>query len=140
MDKLTVERSIWINASRERVWSAITDPEQLGIWFAPGAKWEIPNLKIGGTVKFYNTETDIAVHIIEVLNPPREFSLSWEEEGRGMRTTFLLEEEKNGTRVTIVESGFELLREEIRQKRFNETTKGYGMSLQNLKAHVEAQH
>lgn len=138
MEKLKVERTIWIEAPRQRVWSAITDPAQLSIWFAPGSKWEIPVLKVGGLVKFYNTETDIALHTIEVLNPPSEFSLSWEEEGMPMRTTFLLAEEKNGTRVTIIESGFELLREENRQKRVDETSKGYGMSLENLKNHVEA--
>lgn len=139
MEPLTVERSIWIAARRERVWSAITDPSQLEVWFAPGSKWEITALKIGGIVKFYNTETDIAVHTIEALDPPREFSLSWQEDGKPMRTTFKLEEEKNGTRVTIQESGFEQLAPEIRQKRFNETAKGYGMSLENLKAHVEGQ-
>lgn len=137
MEALTVERSIWIAASPERVWSAITEPAQLSVWFAPGAKWEIPRLEKGGVVKFYNTETDIAVHTIEVLNPPNEFSLSWEEEGKPMRTTFKLEEERNGTRVTIKETGFEQLPAEIRQRRVNETTKGYGMSLENLKAHIE---
>ncbi len=137
MAPLTVERSIWIAASRERIWSAITEPSQLSVWFAPGAKWEIPALKIGGIVKFYNTETDIAVHTIEVLDPPQEFGLSWEEEGRPMRTTFRLDEEKNGTRVTITETGFEQLAPEVRQKRFDETSKGYGISLENLKAHIE---
>jgi uncharacterized protein YndB with AHSA1/START domain len=139
MEPLTVERSIWIAARRERVWSAITDPAQLEVWFAPGSKWEIPALKVGGVVKFYNTETDIAVHTIQTLDPPHEFSLSWQEEGKPMRTTFKLEEEKNGTRVIIQESGFEQLAPEVRQKRFNETAKGYGMSLENLKTHVEAQ-
>ena len=137
MQELRVERSIWIDASRERVWSAITDAEQLGVWFAPGSKWEILSLKIGGVVKFYNTETDIAVHTIEVLNPPNEFTLSWEEQGKPMLTTFLLKEENNGTRVTIIESGFEMLPAEIRQRRVDETSKGYEYSLENLKSHVE---
>jgi uncharacterized protein YndB with AHSA1/START domain len=35
MEKLVVERSIWIAAPRERVWQAVTDPEQLAQWFLP---------------------------------------------------------------------------------------------------------
>lgn len=138
MEELKVERSIWIEAKPERVWSAITEPDQLSVWFAPGAKWEIPALKIGGIMKFYNTETDIAIHKIEILDPPHELRLSWEEDGKPMRTTFKLNEERNGTRVTIIETGFEQLSVEKRQKRVDETAKGYGMSLENLKAHVEA--
>ena len=29
MEKLTIERSIWIAAPRERVWQAVTDPAQI---------------------------------------------------------------------------------------------------------------
>ena len=38
---LKVEQSVWIAASRERVWRAITDPEQLSQWWSPH-RWEIP--------------------------------------------------------------------------------------------------
>jgi len=33
MEKLTVERTLWIAAPRERVWQAVTAPEQLAQWF-----------------------------------------------------------------------------------------------------------
>lgn len=29
MERIAIERSIWINAPRERVWLAITDPDQV---------------------------------------------------------------------------------------------------------------
>jgi uncharacterized protein YndB with AHSA1/START domain len=32
MEQVTVERSIWIAAPRERVWQAVTDPELLVLW------------------------------------------------------------------------------------------------------------
>jgi hypothetical protein len=48
-----------------------------------------------------------------------------------MVTTFLLAEENGGTRVTITESGYET------QQQAKPTEKGYAMSLQNLKAHLE---
>jgi uncharacterized protein YndB with AHSA1/START domain len=44
---LAAERTIWIDAPRERVWRAITTPEQLNQWYAPGSTWEIPTLRMG---------------------------------------------------------------------------------------------
>jgi carbon monoxide dehydrogenase subunit G len=35
MTELKVEQSIWINAARERVWQALTQPELMMQWFAP---------------------------------------------------------------------------------------------------------
>ena len=42
-----------------------------------------------------------------------------------MFTTFLLEEENSGTRVTVTETGFEALPDDIRQQRYNSTAEGY---------------
>ena len=36
METMAVERSIWIKAPRQRIWQAVTDPEQLVQWFVPG--------------------------------------------------------------------------------------------------------
>jgi uncharacterized protein YndB with AHSA1/START domain len=137
MEKLFVERSIWIAAPRERTWQAVTEAEQLTVWFAPGCNWEIPVLEVGQPAKFYNTPDDIALHTIEALEPPRYFALSWEENGKPMLTTFTLEEEKEGTRVTVNESGFEQLPDEIRETRMEQTAAGYTESLENLKAYLE---
>lgn len=142
MEQIAVERSIWIAAPRERVWRAVTDSEQLSQWYAPGSTWEIPVLKVGGIGKFYNTPDDIVVHIIEVVDPPCQFTLRWKEShpphpAVTMFTTFLLEEEKGGTRVTIHEEGFEQLPDDVRRKRVDQTAEGYRMSMENLKAYVE---
>jgi uncharacterized protein YndB with AHSA1/START domain len=137
VEQSIVESTIWIAAPRERVWQAITQPEQLTAWFAPGSTWEIPSLEIGRPAKFYNTPDDIALHTIQSLDPPHYFALSWEENGQPMLTSFTLEDENNGTRVTINESGFEQLPDEIRETRVEQTSAGYTMSLENLKAYLE---
>ena len=94
MEKISVERSIWIEAPIERAWRAITDAAQLEQWFAPGCRWEIEALQIGATVKFYNTPDDVILHTIVVLDPARQFALRWfEQENMPMLTTFLLTEE-----------------------------------------------
>lgn len=137
-EQQTVERSIWVAASPERAWRAITDPKQLEQWFAPGCAWEIETLVVGATAKFYNTPEDVALHTIEILNPPREFALRWyEQDNIPMLTTFRLVAEQEGTRITVIESGFAALPKAIRQKRIDETTAGYTGSMANLKAYLE---
>ncbi|HMQ30228.1 MAG TPA: SRPBCC domain-containing protein [Chloroflexaceae bacterium] len=135
MDGGTVERSIWIAATPERVWQAVTDPALLSQWFGGGAVWEIPLLAVGATALYEGSE----VHIIEVLDPPRQFTLRWEPEppATPTLTTFLLAPEAGGTRVTVRESGYELLPNDIRHRRMAQTDEGYRISLDHLAALLE---
>jgi len=57
-----------------------------------------------------------------------------------MVTTYRLEEENGGTRVTVTETGFEALPDDIRQKRFDSTAQGYETVLADLKVYVERTH
>lgn len=138
MEKMTVERTIWIAAPRERVWQAITDAEQIQQWWDD--YWEIPALQVGGTVKF-GTEDDPMLATIAVVDPPHEFAIQWPPQPQyhsiAMLTRYVLEEENGGTRVTVSETGFEALPDDIRQQRFDSTAKGYTTVLANLKAYLE---
>ena len=138
MEKLVVERSIWIAAPRERVWDAITDAEQLKQWW--GDYWEIPALQVGATIKF-GDPNDLMLATIAVLVPPRQFTIHWPPQEQyhsiEMFTIFLLAEENDSTRVTVTETGFEALPDDIRQSRFDKTADGYTKVLANLKAHLE---
>lgn len=139
-EKVTVERSIWIDAPRERVWQAITEPEQLTRWYATNFNWEIPALVVGSRIKFHNSDTEILHATIEVLNPLREFTLRWDASVHYdvvLVTSFVLAEENGGTRVTIHESGYEMVAASERQQWLDATGAGYTMSMENLKAHVE---
>lgn len=131
----SVERTIWIATSLERAWQAITDPKQLDQWF--GGAWEMDALAVGATVKFYNTPDDVALHTIEILNPPHEFALRWYEEENPMLTTFRLAAENGGIRVTIIETGFAALSDGVRTKRLEQTGMGYTITLENLQALLE---
>ena len=136
-DQNSVTISRWIATAPERAWQAITDPQQLEQWFAPGCAWEIDTLAVGGTVKFYNTPDDIALHTIETLDPPHEFALRWYEQDNPMLTTFRLTAENGGVRVTVIESGFAALPIAVRAKRLAQTAMGYTGSLENLQALLE---
>jgi uncharacterized protein YndB with AHSA1/START domain len=143
METLAVERSVWVAAPRERAWSAVTEPEQLNRWYATYYHWEIPALEVGATIKFYNKDknTDMQLATIEVVDPPRQFTLRWQPDreypAMTLVTTFMLEEENNGTRVTLIESGYESMPDDVRQQWLDEVGKGYAMSVENLKAYLE---
>ena len=136
-----VERSVWIDAPIDRAWRAVTEPEQLTRWYATNYAWEIPALAVGATVKFHNSETEILLATIEVLDPPHEFTLRWQPDTTypEMRvvTSFLLVQENGGTRMTLRESGFEAMPEAARQQWIDQISEGYLMTVENLKAHLE---
>ena len=119
MDAIVIERAIWVKAPIERVWQAITQPEQLKKWYAPGCDWEIPRLQAGAPVKFHNTETDIQLATIEVVDAPRQLRLRWQADATNseaaLNNTFWLAEENGGTRVTITQTGYESLPADQRQ-------------------------
>ncbi|HZJ22687.1 MAG TPA: SRPBCC domain-containing protein [Anaerolineales bacterium] len=138
-----VERSIWIAAPRERVWEAITDPAQLENWFSPGTSWKLTALEVGGRLFTQDPETggEANVQVIQLLDPPQHFvthSLP-ATPGSSESTAYLLQEERGGTRLTITNSGYELLPADERWSTMEQNAFGFGMMLENLRAYVESQ-
>jgi uncharacterized protein YndB with AHSA1/START domain len=141
MESLAIERRVWINAPRQRVWGAITEPEELKRWYAPGCPWVIPALEVGATVKFYNTDTDVQLATIEVVDPLHEFTLRWQLDPVNpeltLLNTFLLEEENGGTRVIARQAGYEVLPDDIRQEQLDQDAQAYTAIVESLKAYFE---
>jgi uncharacterized protein YndB with AHSA1/START domain len=142
MKTLAVERSVLIDASPQRVWQAITDPAQLEQWYAPGCLWEIPALQAGATVKFHNTDTDIQLATIEVLEPLREFTLRWQLDpmhpGLTLSNSFRLEPENGRTRVTISQAGYDSLPEDMRQEQLDQDAAAYAAIVESLQNYLES--
>ena len=132
MEKVTVERSIWIAAPRERVWQAVTDPAQIAQWFAPGTSFS----QNGDKISVRTGETDMDVAIIESVDPPRRITTRNLPE-RLITTTYTLEEENGGTRFTVTETGFEALSADARKERLDQNGKGWERVLENLKAYMD---
>jgi uncharacterized protein YndB with AHSA1/START domain len=136
-----VERSIWIAASRERVWGAITDPAQIEKWFSPGTPWQLSALEVGGRLFVPNQETGAEQYtqVIEQIDPPHRLVLHSAPEPPATVevTVYALQEERGGTRLTITHSGYELVPEELRWGAMEQNAFGFGMMVENVKAHVE---
>src|SRR5688500_1575168 len=141
MEVLAVERSVLIDAPRQRVWEAVTDPAQLKEWYAPGCPWEIPALQPGATIKFHNTDTDIQLATIEVVKPLQEFTLRWQLDpahpGITLLNSFLLEEENGSTRVTVSQAGYESLPDGMREEQLRQDADAYTAIAESLKSYLE---
>ena len=134
MDGKTIERSIWIDAPRERVWQAVSDPAQIGVWFAPGTiisfKDDRVSIRMG--------DQDVEVALVVTIDPPRELTTRSLPD-MALTTSYLLEEENGGTRFRVVESGFENLPAEQRQARLEQDAGGWELALANLKAFINGE-
>lgn len=139
MEPVTVKSTIWINAPRERVWRAITESEQIRQWWG-NDYWEITALEVGAVVKFGDPD-DLMHATVAVVDPLQEFSLQWPPQPQyhsvQMYTTFRLEEENGGTRLTVTDTGFEAMPDDIRQEQVDSTIRGYEIVLTDLKDYVE---
>src|SRR5919108_23271 len=108
MDQLTVERSIWIAAPRERVWQAVTDPEHVAQWLLPPALGAQMKCDTTGTFFVCMGDMEIPIAILEAVDPPRQVT-SRSFPDQLIATTYVLEEKNGGTRVTVMMTGFEPL-------------------------------
>lgn len=92
----TYERTFWVSASAERVWRALTDPDQLACWHGRAEQFEPV---VGGRVRFVDPGYEPVEGIVEDAVPERR--LRWRVVSDGSVITELLEPADGGTRVTV---------------------------------------
>jgi uncharacterized protein YndB with AHSA1/START domain len=142
-----IERSIVINAPQSRVWRALTTPREFREWFglAPDGEFT-PGARLRGTIVGTNVDADVAAlqgphlgrsfeMVIELLEPERRFAYRWhpgaadpqfDYSGEPMTLVeFTLETVAEGTRVTVVESGFDALPPARRTEAFDGNREGW---------------
>ena len=99
-------------------------------------------LEVGGRLFVPDPETgdETNVQVIELVDPPQRFvthSLP-ASPGSSEVTAYLLQEERGGTRLTITNSGYELLPDDVRWSAMEQNAFGFGMMLENLRAYMES--
>ena len=133
-----VRRVVEIRASRERVWSALTEPGELLHWF-PTERADI-DLRPGGAASFVWEESEDEA-IVDVVEPPHRLVFRWRPAGLDRPYTtvsFTLEDAHDRTQLTLVESGFASLPDQIREWSQRENDAGWRDELEELKAYLEA--
>jgi uncharacterized protein YndB with AHSA1/START domain len=94
-----LEKDLFIKATPDRVFQALTTKEDLERWFVKCAEVD---LRPGGAVRFSWKPGTFEVGKILVLEPPHRLSYSWETFGPGPTTiTFELTAERDGTRLHL---------------------------------------
>jgi hypothetical protein len=116
---------------------------QIERWLSPGTAWKLTALEVGGRLFVPDPETgdETYVQVIQLVDPLHRFvthSLP-ASPGSSEVTAYLLQEEGDGTRLIITNSGYELLPEDGRWSAMEQNAFGYGMMLENLRAYIEGQ-
>jgi uncharacterized protein YndB with AHSA1/START domain len=144
-----IEKHLTLKAPRSRVWRAITDSKEFGTWFR--AKMETPFVvgKVAyGQITYPGFEHMRLEVLVEVMEPERLFVLRWHpgaeppanpsfEKDPTTLVTFTLEDAPGGgTKLTLVESGFDKLPPALRDKAFRDNDGGWTEQMKNIEAHV----
>src|SRR6516164_2933939 len=99
----TLEKELFIKASPQRVFQALTRSEELERWLLVKAEVDV---RPGGAIRFAWEPGKFEVGKILVLEPPHRLSYSWETFGPGPTTvTFELVGENDGTRLRLTHTG-----------------------------------
>ena len=146
---LRIDRTIDIKAPPERVWRALTDAAELATWFQVRIEGDIaPGADVWMTsVHPEHAGMRWSVRIVE-LTPPRRVVWHWHpgavdpavDYSRETPTTvtFTLEPSGAGTRLTVSETGFELIPLARRAKAYTDNVEGWTEVTVWLQRHVEA--
>lgn len=142
-----IEKEIVLDSPRSRVWRAITDVREFNKWFgvvltspfAPGAE-------VSGKLANKAYEHVTLTVWVEAMEPERRFSFRWHpyaiEPGVDYASepttlvTFTLADVEGGTRLTVVESGFDAIPESRRAKAFTSNAKGWAAQVENIRKHL----
>ena len=99
----TLEKEMFIKASPQRVFQALTTKEDLERWFLVKAEVDV---RPGGAIRFEWGQDMVEEGKILVCEPPHRLSYTWETFGPGPTTiTFELTEENDGTRLHLTHTG-----------------------------------
>lgn len=161
MDAVTtdrIEKTIVLNAPRNRVWKALADAEEFGRWF--GVRFDgrfAAGQPLRGVIVPTEADAEVARAqqpyaglpfeiTVERIEPERIFSFRWHpfaiEPGVDYShepTTLIectLEETSGGVRLTVTESGFDRIPLERRAKAFAANEGGWTMVMTLIEKHL----
>lgn len=151
-DTNSIERSIVINAPRERVWHALSTPENFGTWFGVNLKGQtfMPGQRARGQMNadcgHENVWFDI---VVERIEPQDLFSYHWHPyavepavdytvEQSTLVTFTLKDAPDNSTLLTVLESGFDKIPPHRRLEAFRMHSGGWEAQLNNIARYASA--
>ena len=139
-----IEKRVTLDASRSRVWRALTDVAQFNAWFGVSLSGPFePGAEISGRIAIKGYEHVTMRIWIQTMDPERFFSFRWhpyavepDVDYSAEPTTlvaFTLDDAPEGTTLTIVESGFDAIPASRRAKAFTMNDKGWTGQADNIR-------
>jgi len=148
-DSNSIERSIVINAPRDRVWRALSNAEEFGTWFGVNLAGQTfaPGQRLRGRITGCGHEDAWFDVVVERIEPQDLFSYRWHpyavdpsadysKEQPTLVTFTLKDAPGNGTLLTVVESGFDKVPPERRLEAYRMNNRGWDAQLNNIVQHV----
>ena len=158
MNQDKIVKRIRLNASRERVWRALTDSREFGEWF--GVRFDGPFVagkRVGGVIVTTNVDSEVAKlqepyrgiacdFFVEKIEAENLFSFRWHpgaveagyDYSREATTLveFVLQPDADGILLTVTESGFENLPLARRAKAFSGNEAGWTLVITLIAKHL----
>ena len=142
-----IEKTVTLTAPRARVWQAIADARQFGEWFRVRLDGEFAvGATIRGHITYPGYEYITMEVVVERMEPERFFSYRWHPYAIDPKVDystepmtlveFTLEDAPVGTRLTIVESGFDRVPLSRRAEAFRMNSDGWSEQMQNIERYV----
>src|SRR5688572_24916123 len=142
-----IEKTVLLRAPRSRVWRALTRHEEFGTWFR--VKLDGPFVvgkRVTGRVTYPGYEHVRFEAVVERMEAEERFSYRWHPYAVDPKldyskepmtlVDFRLEDEDGGTRLTVVESGFDAIPAGRRDEAFRMNTGGWEAQMENIERHV----
>ena len=143
-----IEKTVELKAPVLRVWRALTDHYEFGQWFRVRLEGPfVPGEVARGHITHPGYEHLHWEAVVQRMEPERLFSFTWHPYAIDpnqdysaeppTQVEFTLEKTATGTRLRIVESGFDKLPVKRRDEAFRMNDRGWSIQTENIKRHVE---
>jgi uncharacterized protein YndB with AHSA1/START domain len=143
-----IEKVVDLTAPVSRVWRALTDHQEFGTWFRVRLEGPfVPGQASRGHITYPGYEHLRWEAVVQAMEPERRFSFTWhpyavdpKADYSGEPSTlveFTLEPIPTGTRLRIVESGFDRLPAHRRDEAFRMNGRGWSAQAENIARHVD---
>ena len=145
-----IEKQVVLKAPRARVWRAISDKTEFGTWFGisfPAGKFAAGDQASGKLTNRGYEHLILNIDIVEVV-PEKRLSYRWHPYALDPKVdyssepktlvTFTLDDAPGGTKLTIVESGFDQIPAHRRAEAYKMNDGGWTSQVRNIERHVSA--
>ena len=143
-----IEKEIVMKAPRARVWRALTDPAEFGKWFGAEMKDVFrPGARAQGRITHPGYDHLTLDMTVERMEPERLFSWRWHPYAVDPKQDYSKEpmtlveceltDADGGTRLKIVESGFDQVPLARRAEAFRMNSEGWAAQVQNIMKYVD---